>query len=95
MNSRLNEVGIMANCALGIFAAVAMTLGMGGVVAAQLEQTFSSTPMEQRSPSGKRGVVLVQSGAAEVLDQCLAQCDPVSSPVLACQSASQSVDSGS
>ncbi|HEY3447192.1 MAG TPA: hypothetical protein VGK67_12545 [Myxococcales bacterium] len=95
MKSRMGEVGIMANCALGILTAVALTLGMGGVVAAQLNQTFSTTQLEPRSPGGRRGVVLVQSGTAEVLDQCLAQCDPVSSPALACQSTSQSVDSGS
>ncbi|MGC4113178.1 MAG: hypothetical protein QM765_00555 [Myxococcales bacterium] len=95
MNSRMNEVANMANCALGIFAAVALTLGMGGVVAAQLDQTFSSAPMEQRAPSGKRGLVLVESGAQDVLDQCLTQCDPVSCPVLACQAPAVSEDSGS
>lgn len=94
MNSRTNEVAIMAQCALGIIAAAALTLGMGGVVAAQLDQTFSSTPIEQRSPTGKRGVVLVESGAQDVLEQCLAQCDPVSSPAMACQSV-QLLDSGS
>lgn len=55
-------LGIYVRGALGIAVAVALNLGLSGLIAAQVHDTFASR--FQLSPSGKRGVVRVESGAS-------------------------------
>ena len=65
--------GSLAGLVLGVAAAVLLTAGGALAMAAELERSFPAMQIGQQtaslpsSPSGKRGVVLVESGVASLV----------------------------